>query len=115
MNTNEELEKLIQQKYEIEQQIRRIKNQKNEIAYGDAKFQIQKYPTGRPDDYVIMLRNPCNQPEYRHVWRSAIRSTNKEECINAIDSIIYDLTVLKQRIEGNDNDVNIQEKEENNK
>ena len=85
------LEELLEQKKQIEQQIKILKNQ--ECMYGNAKLGMNHYPRG--DEYYIAVKTVVDEDLSQSRWRAIITMKTKEEAIKSIDSILHDLERLK--------------------
>lgn len=92
---NAELEKLIQQRRAIDEQIRKLKN--TEIQCGVTKFRVDHYSTQLPDEYVVMASYQTRSDKPK--WSTVIRSRNKADVIPQIADLIDSLIHLKGELE----------------
>ena len=98
------LEELIRQRNELNTRIRRMKDCAN--YQGCAKLDREDFPTGRPSEWYIAINTRSDVPQTRKIWRSIIRSRNRDTVIKAIPKVIHDLCGLyaKLKDEVDDND-----------
>lgn len=87
-----ELEKLKQQKKEIEQKIKELMNPV--MFTGKAKIDIHRYSRGDEWYIAVKTRNQNSNP----VWRGIISNCDRQACIDQIDEVIADLTELKEKL-----------------
>lgn len=90
-----ELEDLIEQRNKINARIKEIK-EKTKVV-GNVKLDIEKYPTGRPDEWYIAVE--CEHfGSFPHTrWRSIVRGHSKEECFEKLDAVIPNLLELRRQ------------------
>lgn len=96
-----ELDLLMQQKKEIEQRIRELKNKA--AQYGKAVCDVERYPTDLPDRWYIALEvDYCNNWGTRRSprKRSIINGLSRQEVINQIPDVIRDLQGLYDQENG---------------
>lgn len=94
----DELQDLLAQKKEIEAKIRELRN--NAVICGRAKLDIEHFPTEvRHDEWIICVRSSIGYNlDAREVWRTIIRDSDKQRCINQLDIVIGDLGDLRKRL-----------------
>lgn len=87
-----ELEKLIEQKKEIERQIKALTCPKVEVD--GAKFERKTY-RGKPvDTWVVRLQEIGGRAEYKEV----VMARTKEECIEQLGILVDTLTNLYSKV-----------------
>lgn len=87
-----ELDKLKQQKREIEQKIKEL--QYPVISTGKAKLDLHRYSRG--DEWYIAVKERRDQNRPR--WRGIIMGSDRQKCIDQIDDVIADLMQLKEKL-----------------
>lgn len=102
-----ELEKLIQQKKEIEKRIKEA--QGKEAVFGDARLSMYDVHSPRQGEFRIMIKSRFVKPHIcaddRGRWFSVITSFSEKEAALAISSLIKDLTSLQTFVLENSKDV----------
>jgi len=88
-----ELEDLIEQRNKINARIKEIKIQTKNV--GNVKLDLERYPTGLPDEWYIAVecQHFGNYPKKR--WRSIVRGHSKRECFDKLDIVIENLNKLR--------------------
>lgn len=86
------LEELLEQKKQIEQQIRIMRNK--ELIYGGAKLGTHHYPRG--DEWYIAIKSVVGRNLGDSRWRAIITCKTREEAIKNIDEVLRDLNGLKE-------------------
>ena len=94
-----ELELLIRQKHDIEERIKMLRNE-GITRFGIAKIDKEHYPTSRPDEWYVAVKTIQIGIDTRSIWKSIIRSTDRDAVINAIESVITSLTQLQRELKG---------------
>lgn len=92
-----ELEKLIQQKKEINERIRQIKTQGIVVVEG-AKLDKEHYATDKPDEWMISVWMNNLNTGRRNRWLSVVRGTNKTEVMLQIGPLIESLEKLREEL-----------------
>lgn len=96
-----ELAELIQQKKEIEQKIKELKNGTSVV--GQAKIDVQHYPTEKPDrHFLAVYYKPLDSG--RQKWQTIYSANDRQAVINVIPQIIGNLQELYDRNKGTDNE-----------
>lgn len=103
-----ELQKLIEEKKKLEQQISILK--KNAQIYGCAKLDKDHFSTYKNDEWYVAIF--CEQHDEwikklrkeNGRWRSIIRHPDKKVVIEKIDTVIADLQGLKDKIKENEDE-----------
>ena len=96
-----ELDELKAQRREINERIRQLESNMN--LTGCVKFDKQIYPC-RPDEWFIAVKPIQNEEKIgRRIYRSVIRSTDRQEVIDSIDILVNDLIELKKKLKGESN------------
>ena len=80
-----ELDELIRQKREIERKIKALKN--NALVVGDAKIDIERYPTEKPDKHFLAVRYKADD-EGRERWQKIYSAVDRESVVNRIPEIV---------------------------
>lgn len=89
-----ELERLKQQKREIEERIKELSN--DHISHGVVRFSKEHFAGPREDEYALWIKSRSDEEPAR--WRGVLRNRDKEAVIQSIDVLIEDLRALKCRI-----------------
>lgn len=98
-----EIEKLQEQKREIEQRIKELKHAERNAQAGRTKLAFQHYSGCAPDYYYIAVRCDKVMLEPSKVtWRSIIQSETRDGAIEQIPEIIADLQELYKKLKGED-------------
>ena len=96
-----ELMELIEQKKEIERRIKELKD--NAQIVGQAKIDVQHYPTGKPDrHFLAVYYKPLDSG--RQKWQTIYSANDRKAVINVIPQIIGNLQELYDRNKGTDNE-----------
>ena len=90
-----ELMALVEQKKQIEAQIKALKSQA--VYCGCVKFAKDYYPTDRPEGWYIAVKMRTEEGGER--WRGIIRSTDKVKVIEKLPEVIADLQGLQKMLE----------------
>ena len=86
-----ELEKLIEQKKEIERKIKALKNQS--IECGFVKIDVEHYPTAKPDRHYLAIKyQPIDGG--RAKFQTLFSAFDKQSVIDEIPKIIENLQKL---------------------
>ena len=86
-----ELEKLIEQKKEIERKIKALKNQS--IECGFVKIDVEHYPTAKPDRHYLAIKyQPIDGG--RAKFQTLFSAFDKQSVIDEIPKIIGNLQIL---------------------
>lgn len=93
-----ELDRLIQQKKEIQERIRQIKTN-GIIVVDGAKLDVEHYATGKPDEWMISVMMNNLDTGRKNRWFSVVRGTNKTEVMLQIDPLIESLENLKKELQ----------------
>ena len=95
-----ELEKLKEQKREIETKIKALQNQTEQ--YGIAKIDLEHYPTSKPDRHYLAIHyKPLG--DGRPKWQTIFSALDRQGVIDAIPGIVENLKQLYENLKG-DND-----------
>ena len=87
----DEIEKLMQQKREIEAKIKMLKNQST--ISGMAKVDVEHYPTIKPDrHYLAIYYRPLDDGRPR--WQTIFSANDRASIVAAIPGIVSDLQKL---------------------
>ena len=98
-----ELEKLLQQKKEINERIRQLKAQA--IICGTAKYDTEHYPTDLPDRHFIAVNSCYNYLGREQTrWKTIINGGSRSDLIEKIPPIINDLQTLYNTLKEEEND-----------
>lgn len=89
-----ELERLKQQKREIEERIKELSN--DHISHGVVRFSKEHFAGPREDEYALWIKSRSDEEPVR--WRGVLRNRNREAVIQSIDVLIEDLRALKCKI-----------------
>ena len=89
-----ELERLKQQKREIEERIKELSN--TNISHGVVRFSKEHFAGPREDEYALWIKSRSDEEPVR--WRGVLRNRNREAVIQSIDVLIEDLRALKCKI-----------------
>lgn len=92
------LKELEKKKAEIGAEIRRIKQR--EAIVGTVKYNIRSYPTSRQAEHTIYINRQANPMTTR--YDSVIAVYSKDECIACLDTLINDLSVMREWLGGAD-------------
>lgn len=93
-----ELDSLIQQKKELEQRIKALKNQA--VAVGQTKIDVEHYPTGKPERYFLAVFYkplPYKGEERRGKWQTIFSANDRKSVTDAIPAIVANLQELYER------------------
>ena len=100
----DELQQLMQQRKEIDQRIRKLK-QHLPVICGKAKLDKKSYPTDKPDTWMIAVSVKPKDPPAKgstwaneSIWRTVVNGSNAQECAEAIPEIVKDLQALYDSI-----------------
>ena len=88
------LEELLEQRREINEQIRALKAT-GLVRAGRVKLDKETFPTNRPDEYYVAIEMEfirLGRPEKR--WKRIVRDTDRQKVIENIPIIIKDLQEL---------------------
>ena len=86
-----ELAELIQQKKEIEQKIRELKNGTSVV--GQVKIDVQHYPTNKPSRYFLAVYyKPLDSENSK--WQTIYSSNDRMDVIKVIPRVINNLQEL---------------------
>ena len=85
-----ELERLKQQKREIEERIKELSN--DHISHGVVRFSKEHFAGPREDEYALWIKSRSDEEPVR--WRGVLRN----RVIQSIDVLIEDLRALKCKI-----------------
>lgn len=92
-----ELEKLKEQKREIEAKIRALMNQTEQ--YGIAKVDVEHYPTAKPDRHYLAIHyKPLDNG--RQKWQTIFSATDRQSVVDAIPGIAENLKQLYENLKG---------------
>lgn len=94
-----EIEKLRQQKKELEQRIRELSCK--ETTCGRAKYGTEHFTMGRPDRHYIKIRSEWTNAALRNSrWLSIFSAESKQDAVEKIPGIIRDLQELYEEMMG---------------
>lgn len=97
----DELEKLIEQKKEIERKIKELKNR--EVTVGQTRLSysgVRKGCSIEPVWSVDILTFTDYPKEYKPAWRKVIIQKDRDTAIGDLENLISDLTVLHELLTG---------------
>ncbi len=89
-----ELERLKQQKREIEERIKELSN--DHISHGVVRFSKEHFAGPKEDEYALWIKSRSDEEPVR--WRGVLRNRDREAVIQSIDVLIEDLRALKCKI-----------------
>lgn len=98
---NQELQNLIEQKKEIEQKIKELKN--DITKSGRTIIGVEHYPTNKPDRWYLAVqckttvRTPAMTFVSKTISRTIFNADTKEEVVKEIPAIIEELQDLYQK------------------
>lgn len=89
----DKLDKLKQQKKEIEAEIRKLTHQ--EVTVGRCKFHLEHYATAKPDEWVVTYTSrAANRKDDRN--KRILSCYDRDKAIETITDVINDLTELQK-------------------
>lgn len=98
-----ELYELLQQRKEIDEQIRQLKSQA--VVCGYAKADVEQYPTDKPDRHYIAIKSCFNYHGREDArWKTIINGASRSDLVEKIPPIIKSLQELYETLKGENND-----------
>lgn len=96
------LEELKRKRKEIDDEIKKLLNA-DFMQVGNVKFDKDHFPTARPDEYYVAVQSKIhcgrNPGQEKLLWRSVIRSQNKQEVIDRIPKLVKNMKELHAALE----------------
>ena len=96
----DELEKLIEQKKEIERKIRELKNREVTVGQTRLSYSTSYTYNGEPVWSVDILTFTDYPKEYKPAWRKVVIQKDRETAIGDLENLISDLTILHEQLTG---------------
>ncbi len=94
----DELEKLIEQKKEIERKIRELKNREVTVGQTRLSYSTSHTYNGEPVWSIDILTFTDCPKEYKPAWRKVIIQKDRDTAIGDLENLISDLTVLHEQL-----------------
>lgn len=94
----DELEKLKQQKKEIEERIKFLRNKT--VGFGSVKIEKVNYAGYRESEWVVSVKRKSVDYEEKERYSQIIKAHDKQKAIDEIDKVISDLQCLRDKLKG---------------
>ena len=90
----DDLNELLRQRKELDRRIRELREQ--DTTYGDAKYFVQHYAAGHPDDYCVAIK--CRKGNGLATWKTITVEADKARAIGRFRKQIMDAQQLLKKL-----------------
>ena len=91
----DDLNELLRQRKELDRRIRELRAQ--DTTYEDAKYFVQRYVAGHPDDFCFAIK--CRKGNGLATWKTVTAEADKEHAIGRFRKQIQDAQHLLKKME----------------
>lgn len=91
----DDLNELLRQRKELDRRIKELREQ--DTTYEDAKYFVQHYVPGRPDEFCFAIK--CRKGNGLTTWKTVTAEADKEHAIGRFRKQIQDAQQLLKKME----------------